>query len=66
MIKSKDLLGIVERQKKIEAQEEMGKDETRKSRSHRSGCVTQASRLKRRGMSTTRRTSRTGRGAKLV
>ena len=64
MIGSMDKLEIMEQQKRIKAQEEMGKNEMRRRHSRRSDCATQASRLKPRGMSTMRRTSRTGRGAR--
>ena len=66
MIGSMDKLEIMEKQKRIEAQEEMGRSEKRRRRRRRSDYATQASRLKRNGMSTTRRTSRIGRGAKHV
>ena len=64
MIRSMDKLEIMEQPRRIKAQEEMGKDEMRRSRSRRNGYAIQASRLRQSGMSTTRRTSRTGRGAK--
>ena len=64
MIGSKDKLEIMEKRKRIEAQEEMEKDEMRRSRSRRNGYAIQASRLRQNEMSTTRRTSRIGRGAK--
>ena len=63
-IGSMDKLEIMKQQKRIKAQEEMGKSEMRRSRSRRNGYAIQASRLRRRGMSMMRRTSRTGRGAR--
>ena len=64
MIGSMDKLEIMEQPRRIKAQEEMGKDEMRRRHSRRNDCAIQASRLKPRGMSMTRRTSRTGRGAR--
>ena len=62
----KQELEIVESQKRIRAQEEKGKIGIRRSCNRRSGCAIQASQLRRNGMSTTRRTSRIGRGARHV
>ena len=64
MIGSMDKLEIMEKRKRSEAQEEMGKSEMRRRRRRRSDYAIQASRPRRNGMSTTGRTSRIGRGAK--
>ena len=56
---------IDKKRKGDKAQEEMEMI-LRKRRNPRGGCAIQASRRKRSGMSTMRRTSRTDRGAKLV